>query len=83
MFEQSKLWFFSVESNIHNLKFQQLCEMKDGKSDEITKRKLKNAMYLDWLMVKSCPSILLLCTLVKFVLQQSQVLGSDILLRSS
>ncbi len=61
---KSKLWLFSVES-IHNLKFQ-LCDMKVGKFDEIIKRKLKDATYLDLLMVKSYSSILLLCTSVNF-----------------
>ncbi len=63
---KSKLWLFSVESNIHNLKLQQLCDMKVGKFDEIMEKKLKDAMYLDLLMVRSCFSILLLCTSVNF-----------------
>ncbi len=63
---KSKLWFFNVESNIHNLKFQQLCDMKARKFDEFMERKLKDATYLDLFMVKSCSSILLLCTLVNF-----------------
>jgi hypothetical protein len=47
MIEEIKiLVFHTIKSNIHNLKFQ-LCDMKVGQSGEITKRRLKNATYIE------------------------------------
>ncbi len=62
---KSKLGVFCVKSNIHNLKFQQLCDMKVRKSNKITERKLKDPTYFK-IVGKSCPLVLLKCTLVNF-----------------
>ncbi len=62
---KSKLGIFCVNSNIYNLKFQQLCDMKVIESNKITEQKLKDPTYFK-IVGKSCPLVLLKCTLVNF-----------------